>query len=209
MANVGQLYYRVLDTTTGEYITTAGLTSAQMYDKPGTSESSQPNLVTFAGAQRFTKLGIQAPSGTRAIINNKNIMIGRTGIYELDEEIAIESLRFVRPAKYQIDTAAIKQAEETGAGLMLSSEEARAAALADLNRTYPNIPKEITDPNFISYWDSYIDIQNNYMNTSYEEGSLEYQHGRNGIYTLPDPANINSDENYEDLYNIIIDYIYE
>ena len=55
-----------------------------MYDKPGTSESSQPNLVTFAGAQRFTKLGIQAPSGTRAIINNKNkIMFSENKIYKL------------------------------------------------------------------------------------------------------------------------------
>ena len=209
MANVGQLYYRVLDTTTGEYITTAGLTPAQMYDKPGTSESGQPNLVKFAGAQFFSKLGIQAPAGTRAIINSKNIMIGRTGIYELDEDIAIESLRFVRPAKYQRDEAAIKTAEETGANLMQSSEQTRASALADLNRRYPRIPTDAGDPSFTAYWDQYINIQNNYTTTSYEDGALEYQRGRNGIYTLPDPANIDSDANYEDLYNIVIDYIYD
>ena len=41
-----------------------------------------------------TKLGIQAPPGTIASINGKPILIGRTGIYELDEDIKIESLSF-------------------------------------------------------------------------------------------------------------------
>jgi hypothetical protein len=38
---------------------------------------------------------------------SKTIMIGRTGIYELDEDIAITSMYFVRPKNY------IKDEEET------------------------------------------------------------------------------------------------
>lgn len=43
---------------------------------------------------QLRKLGIQATQGTIVKINNMNIKIGKTGIYELDETVAIRSLIF-------------------------------------------------------------------------------------------------------------------
>lgn len=40
------------------------------------------------------KLGIQADEGTIVEINGMNIKVGKTGIYELDETVAIKSLIF-------------------------------------------------------------------------------------------------------------------
>lgn len=50
-----------------------------------TPETTEPLLL---------KLGIQAPEGTIVKINNANIKIGKTGIYELDETVTIRSLIF-------------------------------------------------------------------------------------------------------------------
>lgn len=43
---------------------------------------------------QLSKLGIQADEGTIVQINGINIKIGKTGIYELDETVAIKSLIF-------------------------------------------------------------------------------------------------------------------
>ena len=50
-----------------------------------TPESTRPILI---------KLGIQADSGTLVKINDMQIKIGKTGIYELDEIVAVKSLVF-------------------------------------------------------------------------------------------------------------------
>lgn len=42
----------------------------------------------------LTKLGIQAEVGTLIRINGVDIKIGKTGIYELDETVSIQSLSF-------------------------------------------------------------------------------------------------------------------
>lgn len=42
----------------------------------------------------LVKLGIQATSGTIVKINNMEIKIGKTGIYELDETVAVKTLVF-------------------------------------------------------------------------------------------------------------------
>ena len=116
MSQVGQLYYRVLDTTSGTYITSENLTPATMYELGA-------NLVNFyGGAKQFNKLGIQAPPGTKAVINGKEIMVGRTGIYELDEDIAITTLRFERPRKYIKDEDASKAAEAAGTAAMIAAD---------------------------------------------------------------------------------------
>lgn len=53
------------------------------------------DLVIKANVSSFKKLGIQAPSGTVALINNKRIQIGRSEVYELDDDdIPIKSLLF-------------------------------------------------------------------------------------------------------------------
>ena len=202
MSQVGQLYYRVLDTTSGTYITSDNLSTEAMYGLGA-------NLVSFyGGAKQFSKLGIQAPPGTKAVINSKEIMVGRTGIYELDDDIIITSLRFERPRKYIKDEQASKQAETTGTAAMLAADAKRQAALDTLREDYPVPPSNEDDPNFSLYWDRYEAIQRTYI-SEYQTGYSEYALGKNGIYVLPDPANTESDKNYEDLYNVIIDFVYD
>ena len=46
----------------------------------------------------LTKLGIQAPNGTLVEINGVQIKIGKTGIYELDEVVAVKSIVFPQSA---------------------------------------------------------------------------------------------------------------
>lgn len=50
-----------------------------------TQESSLPKIL---------KLGIQAPVDSYVSINNVNIKIGKTGIYELDYRVIVKSLSF-------------------------------------------------------------------------------------------------------------------
>ena len=197
MSAVGQVYYRVLDINSGTYISSG----QNIYNDIVSS---------YGGATQFTKLGIQAPSGTRAILNgNKTIMIGRTGIYELDEDIAVTNLQFVRPRKYKRDEEASNQHMDSGMKAMIKAEEERKTSIANLNSQFPEgIPDDVNDANYDVYWSSYEAIQDKYV-ADYEKGLLDYNVGKNGVYVLPNPADIDADENYEDLYNVIVDFIYD
>jgi hypothetical protein len=42
----------------------------------------------------LSKLGIQAAEGTIVKVNNAEIKIGKTGIYELDEVVSVKQLTF-------------------------------------------------------------------------------------------------------------------
>lgn len=96
MASIGQIYYNVLDTNSGGYLSSNGV---DIYS----------DIVSAYGATAFNKIGIQAPPGTQVVMNDtKNIMIGRTGIYELDYDIKILTMYFVRPKKYIKDEATSK-----------------------------------------------------------------------------------------------------
>lgn len=74
MARVGQMRYKV--------------------DGLNTSDDTDITNGNIIANKTITKLGIQAPPGTMLSINNKPILIGRTGIYELDDDITIDSLQF-------------------------------------------------------------------------------------------------------------------
>ena len=50
----------------------------------------------------LNKLGIQAPEGTLVEINDVRIKIGKTGIYELDETVAIRKLVFPNGANSSV-----------------------------------------------------------------------------------------------------------
>ena len=64
------------------------------------------NLVsTIAENKSLNKIGIQAPPGTKIQFDengNKIIMVGATGIYELDN-ILINYLSFIKPNKFEKD----------------------------------------------------------------------------------------------------------
>lgn len=195
MATVGQVYYNVVDNNSGSPISS------------GVDIFS--DIVAAQGATQFTKLGIQAPPGTRVVMNNnKTIMVGRTGIYELDEDIVITSIYFVRPWQYIKDEAASSAAKEAGINGMLQANATRQASLDALNARFPNIPTDEDAEGYAEYWEAYNEIQSIYIN-AYKEALGQFNTGSNGIYVLPDPNNPNSEVNYKDLYNIIIDFIYE
>ena len=55
------------------------------------SENSVKEEITGS----WIKLGIQAPPGSKWEINKKEILIGRTGMYELDDDIVVTSLKYI------------------------------------------------------------------------------------------------------------------
>lgn len=196
MATVGQIYYNVIDNNSGSYI------------KSG--EDIFTDIVNQIGASQFNKVGIQASPGTQIVMNNaKTIMVGRTGIYELDDDIAITAMHFVRPRKYEKDEEASAEAIEQGVAEMQAAEDARERALEQFYVDNPVIPDRETDPEgYQAYWDAYNNIQMTYI-AAYQEALNLYNSGINGIYVLPNPGDVNAPENYQDLYNVIIDFIYE
>lgn len=196
MATVGQIYYNVIDNNSGSYI------------KSG--EDIFTDIVNQIGASQFNKVGIQASPGTQIVMNNaKTIMVGRTGIYELDDDIAITAMYFVRPRKYEKDEEASAEAIEQGVARMQAAEDARERALDQFYVDNPVIPDRETDPEgYQAYWDAYNNIQMTYI-AAYQEALNLYNSGVNGIYVLPNPGDVNAPENYQDLYNVIIDFIYE
>lgn len=198
MATVGQIYYNVLDTNSGDYISSSGV---DIFN----------DVVSAYGATQFSKLGIQAPPGTKVVMNStKTIMIGRTGMYELDNDINITNMYFIRPNKYVYDEQSSKTFIEQGTEAMQLADENRTAAMTSLNNSYPDgIPDQDTNPDgYTAYWTAYNDIQSSYI-TAYQAGLDLYNKGVNGVYVLPNPNDVTAEENYQDLLNVIVDFIYE
>lgn len=196
MPTVGQIYYNVIDNNSGSYASSG--------------QDIFRNIVAQIGASQFNKVGVQAPAGTKIVMNeSKSIMIGRTGIYELDEDIAITNMYFIRPRKYKKDEQASQQAIQQGTADMQKADTKRTADLEEFHRQNPTIPDQETDPEaYQAYWEAYNNIQTEYIE-AYQIALNIYNKGINGIYVLPNPENINAPENYQDLYNVIIDFIYE
>ena len=57
-------------------------------------------LVDFKG---LVKLGIQAPIGTKFVLNGETIRIGATGVYELDYCVNIMELYFIEETEALVD----------------------------------------------------------------------------------------------------------
>lgn len=209
MATIGQVVYNLQD-----FHSSGGLisTSSKNLSSTVTSESSgyaqdrlnifTNDLVKLFNASSFIKLGIQAPPGTKVKLNsNKLVMIGRTGVYELDEDIKITGLQFERPKKYIIDTVATEQSLSEGIAGFEQAENDRKTALQALDAAYAGQEKDS------AYWGQYTRIQDEYAK-KYNEAQSKYIAGVNGIYVLPNTQNPNADENFEELYNVIVDFLY-
>lgn len=196
MATVGQVYYNVIDKNTGSC-----LSSGPSIFREGTPGE----LVKRYGANQFNKIGIQAKPGTIVVMNDtKTIMIGQTGIYELDDDIVITSLYFNKPPKYIKDIEQSNEAIAEGIAKIKAAEQKQQNALSQLGTE----PDKSNEEAFKSYWSQYNNIQSTFIK-EYNEGLSLFQTGNNGIYRLPNPDNIQAPENYDDLYDVIIDFIYE
>lgn len=143
----------------------------------------------------ITKLGIQAQPGTKVLLSPANnseisIIIGRTGIYELDERIKISQLKIIPTPKFQYNETATKAAQNN----------ALSAFKALDDTAYPE--NGVWGDN-LDIWVS--DYQNNI--NDFNLGYIEYLKGKHGIYDFKKDAEGNVEK--EDIYNLIIDYIYE
>lgn len=204
MAQIGQVIYNLQDyVNSGGYIATSNADVNKTISSVDGEEQYEnnkidifdTNLVSRYSSGQFTKLGIQAPPGTRVILNtNKTILIGQSGIYELDDDIVITSLQFTRPRKYIKDQGRTETELNFGIEAMEEAIKARDAALAELEAK----KDEMTT---VEYWTEFTQIQSEY-DTAYQAALEHFNNGLNGIYKL-------DEENpYQDLYNIIIDFTY-
>lgn len=102
---IGQIVYRLQDyrnknaevstSKTGSVIT--GIGDLIMTD----NLFEQFNDTVFYKNAKISKLGVQAPPHTKMVIDGRDIQVGNTGIYELDDDIIIEKIRFVEGQELQ------------------------------------------------------------------------------------------------------------
>lgn len=212
MATIGQVVYNLQDfhASGGLVSTSATNPSTTVSSLSDTYESDRMNIFTqdlvkdVFKVSNFTKLGIQAPPGTKVKLNsNKIIMIGRTGVYELDEDVKISGLQFERPKKYIIDSVATQESLNKGIQGLSDAEDFRKTNMTNLDAEYAGKDKDD------AYWATYTRIQNDYQ-TMYNTAQAEYIAGVNGIYGLPSEIlpDASPDDDYEELYNVIIDFLY-
>ena len=157
------------------------------------------------GFNNVKKIGIQAPPGTKFTFNKATtqdtgewIMVGRTGIYELNDDIVINYLRFQRPQNYIINKELSQQLQATGTGIMKVARDIFLQKINELEKTLGQAPDRTEAGS--EYWTEYNNAHQNYI-TQYKSGLGIYLKGKAGVY-VPDPTIV-------DLYNIIIDFTYE
>lgn len=143
MARPGQIVYNLQDyQQSGGRISTSGSNVfATIVDTdPGYKANRiniYENVVSHYDGQRFQKVGIQAAPGTQFILNGtKGMIVGRNGIYELDEDIVITELSFVKPRNYVLDQDQTTQKLNAGIKALTTAENVRKTDLANLDKKY-------------------------------------------------------------------------
>lgn len=188
MSAIGQIYYRVVDTSStgdGKHYISSGI---DIYN----------DIVSASSAKQFTKVGIQAPPGAQVVMNaSKTIMIGRTGIYELDEDIVITSMKFVRPTVYIKDEKESESKRQEGEKIIKEAKVALEAAIAALGEE----PTDPTSDAYKTYWNGYNEANETYI-TAFQKGRAILNQGLNGVYK-EDKTVIG------ELDNVIVDFIYD
>lgn len=188
MSAIGQIYYRVVDTSStgdGKHYISSGI---DIYN----------DIVSASSAKQFTKVGIQAPPGAQVVMNaSKTIMIGRTGIYEFDEDIVITSMKFVRPTVYIKDEKESESKKQEGEKIIKEAKAALEAAIAALGEE----PADPTSDAYKTYWNGYNEANETYI-TAFQKGSAILNQGLNGVYK-EDKTVIG------ELDNVIVDFIYD
>lgn len=188
MSAIGQIYYRVVDTSStgdGKHYISSGI---DIYN----------DIVSASSAKQFTKVGIQAPPGAQVVMNtSKTIMIGRTGIYELDEDIVITSMKFVRPTVYIKDEEESESKKQEGEKIIKEAKAALEAAITALGEE----PADPTSDAYKTYWDGYNEANETYI-TAFQKGSAILNQGLNGVYKKDETA-------IGELDNVIVDFIYD
>lgn len=188
MSAIGQIYYRVVDTSStgdGKHYISSGI---DIYN----------DIVSASSAKQFTKVGIQAPPGAQVVMNaSKTIMIGRTGIYELDEDIVITNMKFVRPTVYIKDEEESESKKQEGEKIIKEAKVALEAAITALGEE----PADPTSDAYKTYWNGYNEANETYI-TAFQKGSAILNQGLNGVYKKDETV-------IGELDNVIVDFIYD
>ena len=164
-----------------------------IYKVMGQSTSTDKDIYTkglcidsYGGS--IVKIGIQAPPGTRFYLNNIPMQIGRSGMYELDDDIEVTGLYFLQTQKIQeIDSTQDEKALENAMGEM---EEAKSKFQEDV--------KSITSTGKV-YWEAYKEAHDKYIE-AYNEAYVDYKTALYGYYTFSE---------VKDIDYLIIDYVVE
>lgn len=210
LANIGQIIYNVDGVpntgTTGEHTLFEILTNG-IIGTNGILDSSQI----------ITKLSVQGEPGLKLVINNNEIMIGRTGIYELDEKIIVNSLRIIPIRKYRRDDEKTVEAQKAALEIFknidfegsesykLIQNEFNTDRYTTTTKEKKHSVKEGSNNTYdITDW---VKLYEN-NNAKFNLGYIQYLQGINGIY-VPVNNDPTSETAYEKINNLIIDYVYE
>lgn len=149
------------------------------------------------------KIGIQAPPGTKFTFSESPtpnasqwLMVGRTGIYELNDDIVIKSLRFQRPKNYILNKELSQELQSNGTSIMKQARDEFLTKVTELTKSQGTVPDRTETGN--DYWIQYNNLHQQYV-TKYRSGLGLYLKGKAGVYV---------DGSEDDLYNIIIDFTY-
>ena len=217
---IGQIVYNVED-----YVGHGGLVSSSAIN-PFTSDyivedQSENNLdegtrrkiniyediLNQCGIKEVKKLGIQAPPGTKFQIdpdyssNPIYLIVGRTGIYELDltdeSSNSLKYLSFIRPQNYVLDESDSFARVSEGITKMNESKNKFDKEIKQLQDFYGTISAD-TDTGK-TFWKEYDRLYQDYC-IEHENARALYLQGVNGVYHRGSEG---------DLQNIIIDFYYE
>ena len=165
MANIKQIVYNLADWQySGGYISTSKNLSTIVRshnDEGEVNKNYETNKIDIFNnifdGKIVKKVGIQAAPGTQFIISDsKNIdeslvsIIGRSGIYELNENINIQYLKFIKPSIYDLDTDQTNYYLKAGMENLVAAEANRRDQLDDLKAQYGD--KYSENP---AYWTDY------------------------------------------------------
>ena len=176
MATIGQIVYNVDGVEN-----TAGFEDLQDFVGKNIIE-----LATGSNQNEFIKLSVQSEPGVGLLINGNQIIIGRTGIYELDERVVVTELQIQPIKKYQKDEEATENAKQKALDIFSGLETGAYLEGEDLEKWIKDYKEDIE---------------------SFNSGYISYLQGKNGIYVPV--TNDNNEEVYEDLHNLIIDYVFQ
>lgn len=190
---VGQICYHIMEM--GNENNSIGVTqidyprNINIYDDIFTQEA-----VAHLNNRTITKLSVTAQPGTKIIINSdKEIMIGRSGVYEV-EDVEITSLYFKKTYKMEINDGKSNKSLKDGYKSIYDA----ITVLQGLG---------LTDPGESDYAVTHKDDIKQNINTILQQGNNivagcnEFNTGYNGIYKTTSEV--------LELNNVIIDYVYE
>lgn len=190
MATIGQFYYRVIVASDDKYYLTSDECTPKSFGDDGQIlDGIYSNIVPLGTS--WKKIGIQAPPGTQVVFGEgetaKTILIGRTGLYELDEDgITVSAITFIQPVNYVLDGSATAEALINGLEKIAEQSQIIQDLSDSLEKASTEESKKIIIDNLAI------------ASTKLEEAIALYQSGLRGIYKK---------EGYDDLENVIVDYV--